>query len=149
VAFERARPGLTADQLDGEYYADAWRFIRQHPARWLDLTARKVFYSFVPIGPSYRLHSPLYFLVSLLSCAFALPLALAGLWRLRAARRLSAAWALWLLGASVVMVSAVFFPQERFRIPVLDPTLLVCAAAWLAPLPVVTRLIDGPAAAGE
>ena len=26
----------------------------------------------------------------------------------------------------------VFFPQERFRIPVIDPTLLICAASWWA-----------------
>ena len=33
----------------------------------------------------------------------------------------------------------IFFPQERFRIPVVDPALIVCAACWgaarMAPLP--------------
>jgi hypothetical protein len=48
-------------------------------------------------------------------------------------RRLGAARSrtpgLWLLFASAVGVAIVFFPQERFRIPVIDPTLIVCAAA--------------------
>jgi hypothetical protein len=34
------------------------------------------------------------------------------------------------LAASAVIVCIVFFPQERFRIPVLDPALIVCAGAW-------------------
>ncbi len=39
---------------------------------------------------------------------------------------------LWLLGASAVLVCLVFFPQERFRIPVIDPALVVLAGAGLA-----------------
>jgi hypothetical protein len=34
-----------------------------------------------------------------------------------------------LLGASAVLVGLVFFPQERFRIPVIDPVLIIAAAA--------------------
>jgi hypothetical protein len=34
-----------------------------------------------------------------------------------------------LLAASSLLVCVVFFPQERFRIPVVDPALIVCAAA--------------------
>jgi hypothetical protein len=30
------------------------------------------------------------------------------------------------------MTSLIFFPQERFRIPVLDPTVIVCASGILA-----------------
>jgi hypothetical protein len=37
-----------------------------------------------------------------------------------------------LLAASSFLVCLVFFPLERFRIPVVDPTLLVTAAAWWA-----------------
>jgi hypothetical protein len=44
---------------------------------------------------------------------------------------LSGGWALWLLAASTVIMSLVFFPQERFRIPVVDPTLVIAAAAWM------------------
>ena len=35
-------------------------------------------------------------------------------------------------GGSAVLVCLVFFPQERFRIPVIDPALIVAAAAMLA-----------------
>jgi hypothetical protein len=31
-----------------------------------------------------------------------------------------------------VLLSLAFFPQERFRIPVIDPALIVCAASWWA-----------------
>jgi hypothetical protein len=34
--------------------------------------------------------------------------------------------------ASAVLVCVVFFPQERFRIPVIDPALIVLAASGLA-----------------
>jgi hypothetical protein len=33
-----------------------------------------------------------------------------------------------LIFASAVAVTLIFFPQERFRIPIIDPTLVVCAA---------------------
>ena len=33
------------------------------------------------------------------------------------------------LAASAVLVCLVFFPQERFRIPSIDPTLVLCAGA--------------------
>jgi hypothetical protein len=36
--------------------------------------------------------------------------------------------ALALLAGSALLVCLVFFPQERFRIPVIDPTLIVCAS---------------------
>jgi hypothetical protein len=37
-----------------------------------------------------------------------------------------------LLGASAVLVNVVFFPQERFRIPVIDPVLIISASPVLA-----------------
>ena len=40
--------------------------------------------------------------------------------------------ALGLLLASAMLVCVVFFPQERFRIPVIDPALIVLAAGGLA-----------------
>jgi hypothetical protein len=59
-----------------------------------------------------------------------LPLAIVGIGRLwRSARRPTAVL---LLGASAVLVGIVFFPQERFRIPVIDPVLIISAAALAA-----------------
>jgi len=40
--------------------------------------------------------------------------------------------ALFLLAGSSVLVCLVFFPQERFRIPVIDPVLIVSAAGLAA-----------------
>ena len=39
---------------------------------------------------------------------------------------------LWLLAGSAIAVCLLFFPQERFRIPVIDPTLIVCAGLFAA-----------------
>lgn len=128
VAFEDRHPGISNQDLDRLYYREAWRFVVEHPAAWIALDARKLFYTFVPMGPSYRLHSRRFYAASLVSYGILMPLALIGLVQLARVRRLSSLWALWLLAASTLIVSIVFFPQERFRIPVIDPTALVCAA---------------------
>jgi len=126
----RARhPGLTEEQMESVYYQDALAAIRRDPAWWAGLLGRKLFYAFVPAGPSYTLHSRLYQVSSVLSYAIVLPFGLVGLvhaWRNGRTPR-----ALLLLAASAVLVCVVFLPQERFRIPVIDPTLLVGAAACL------------------
>ena len=132
VAFEGRYAGIRSQDLDSAYYEEAFRFIREHPVRWATLLARKLFYTFVPIGPSYRLHSALYFGASLVSYALVFAYGLAGLWGLARSGRLGEAWALWLLAASTILMSLVFFPQERFRIPVLDPAFVVAAGAWFA-----------------
>jgi hypothetical protein len=90
----------------------------------------------VPIGPSYTLHSMLYAASSIVSYLLLAPFAIAGArkyWRRGAApRRPSRPEALLLLAASAALVCVLFFPQERFRIPVIDPTLIVCAGLLVA-----------------
>ena len=130
VALRARHAGLTPEELEPIYYREARRFIREHPVAWAQLLARKAFYAVVPLGPSYRLHSALYFGASVASYLAVLPFALMGLARLARAGRLPVP--LLLLAASSFLVCLVFFPQERFRIPVVDPTLLVTAAAWWA-----------------
>ncbi len=130
LALEASHPGASPQQLDSIYYREALSFIGGHPLRWLGLEARKAFFTFVPIGPSYRLHSARYFVASLAAYGLLLPFAVAGL--LGLARLRTQPWSLWLLAASAILVTLVFFPQERFRIPIIDPTLIVCAAAWWA-----------------
>jgi uncharacterized membrane protein len=130
VALRARYPGLTPEELEPIYYREAMTFIREQPAAWAGLMARKVFYSVVPVGPSYRLHSALYVGASVFPYVAVLPFALMGLARLARAGRLPTP--LLLLAASSFLVGLVFFPQERFRIPVVDPTLLVTAASWLA-----------------
>jgi hypothetical protein len=125
LAFRREHPGLTPEQLEPLYYRDALSYIAAHPVWWMGLVVRKVFYTVVPIGPSYTLHSNAYFVSSAVSYLLLLPVAAAGARRWWQSPRRSEA--LGLLTVSAVMVCLVFFPQERFRIPVIDPALIVCA----------------------
>jgi 4-amino-4-deoxy-L-arabinose transferase-like glycosyltransferase len=129
-ALRASHPGLGPDELEGVYYREAKQFIVRHPVAWAALLARKFFYLWVPIGPSYTLHSSLYYGATLASYLGILPFALAGSWKLW--QLAVPAAPLWLLGASVVLTCLVFSPQERFRIPVLDPVMIVCASAALA-----------------
>jgi hypothetical protein len=118
--------GLTEEQLEAIYYREAIGFIVEDPIRWLGLLAKKLFYTWVPLGPSYRLHSPRYFWVAVVSYSVLFPFALAGF---ASSLRTGAPWALLALAASAVLACVIFFPQERFRIPIIDPTLIVCAGA--------------------
>lgn len=130
VALEDSYPGFTNQQLDEIYYREVFEFIREQPGRWLVLEAKKLFYTFVPIGPSYRLHSARYYGASLVSYGVLAPFALAGLWTLLRHGEPSRLWALWLLALSTVVVCLIFFPQERFRIPVMDPAGIVAAGVF-------------------
>jgi len=129
-ALRDAHPGLDEEAMEPVYYREALAWIRANPATWIALEAKKLFYTFVPIGPSYRLHSRLYYVATLLSYLPMLALGVAGVIKLGGARRASPG--LWLMAAAAIAVCLVFFPQERFRIPTLDPTLLICAGALLA-----------------
>jgi 4-amino-4-deoxy-L-arabinose transferase-like glycosyltransferase len=126
IAFRAARPGLTPEQLEPLYYRDALGYIARHPLWWMGLLARKAFYTVVPAGPSYTLHSTKYLVASVASYLALLPLAVLG-WTSR--RRERRPEALFVLAVSSVLAGLVFLPQERFRIPVIDPALIVCAAA--------------------
>ena len=105
----------------------------------MGLLARKAFYTWIPVGPSYTLHSTRYLVASVVSYGLLLAAGLAG--ALVVARRRRWPTALGLLLASAMLVCVVFFPQERFRIPVIDPVLIVFAASGLALLrPQAARL---------
>jgi hypothetical protein len=123
----RARhPGLTEEQMEPVYYREAWAWIRDHPLDFITLELKKLFYLVVPIGPSYTLHSTRYLVASVASYGVLLMLAIAGAYRLGG--WLARTPGLWLLLLSSVMVSLIFFPQERFRIPIIDPALIVLAS---------------------
>ncbi|MGH9409815.1 MAG: hypothetical protein ACRD1V_10220, partial [Vicinamibacterales bacterium] len=132
LAFRRAHPGLTPEQLEPLYYRDAFDWIAAHPARWCGLIARKAFFTIVPIGPSYGVHSPRYRIASVVSYLAALGAAIVGWRRWRGAVRLGvpvrAPAALWLAAAATIAAGLVFMPQERFRIPVIDPALIATGA---------------------
>jgi 4-amino-4-deoxy-L-arabinose transferase-like glycosyltransferase len=138
LALRARHPELNERQMEPVYYGEAFAWIRAHPWRWLVLEIRKIFYLVVPVGPSYRLHSMRYYVASVVSYVGVLTAALVGFWWLGERRR--AAPGLWLLGASAVLVALVFFPQERFRIPSIDPVLIVCAGACaMRPSPEAAR----------
>ncbi len=128
----RQHPELSEEAMEPVYYREALGWMRSHPIDWLRLEVRKVFYLIVPIGPSYTLHSTRYYGASVISYGLALPLAVAGFIRL--GRRRSRTPGLWLLAGSAIATCLIFFPQERFRIPVIDPTLIICASAAFVPL---------------
>jgi len=125
-----AHPGLTAEELEPIYYREAFVRIVSRPQWWIGLEVRKLFYLIVPMGPSYTLHSARYLTATLVSYGVLLPLGCAGLLALSRQRRTPVALALWLL--STIVAALVFFPQERFRIPLIDPVLIAGAAAFIA-----------------
>jgi 4-amino-4-deoxy-L-arabinose transferase-like glycosyltransferase len=129
LEFRARHAGLSEEALEPLYYREALGFIAADPVWWLGLEARKLWYTWVPFGPSYRLHSPLYFWASAVSLLFVLPLAVIGLVQAPVGTRPAA---LLTLAASSVLVGLIFFPQERFRLPVLDPALLASASLMAA-----------------
>ena len=127
LAFRKAHPGLSPEALEPVYYRDAFGWIAGHPLDWARLLARKAFYSVVPAGPSYAVHSARYRVASVAPYLLVLPFAVAGARRLWPSARRPVS--LLLLAASSILVGLVFLPQERFRVPVIDPVLIVSAAA--------------------
>lgn len=130
-ALRAQHPELNEEQMEPIYYRESLTWIRQHPIDWAVLMLKKAFYLVVPVGPSYQVHSRRYYAASVLSVGLLLPLAFLGLWRLGPRRRRLAG--MWLLAAAAVATCLVFFPQERFRIPVIDPALILCASGvWVS-----------------
>ena len=127
LEFRSAHPGLTAEALEPLYYRAALAWIADHPLDWIGLMGRKAFYTVVPAGPSYALHSARYRLASIAPYLIVLTFGVAG--AIRSWRRDGRPVPLFLLAGSAVLMCLVFFPQERFRIPVIDPVLIVFAAA--------------------
>lgn len=132
MALEARFRHLTPREMDRLYYREAMHYIGSEPLSWIFLVCRKLFYTFVPVGPSVTLRSPRYLYASIVSYGLLLLPSIAGLAGSIRARR--GPWPLWLLGASAVLANLIFFPQERFRVPVIDPVLIVLAAAWGATL---------------
>ncbi len=128
-ALRAAHPGLSEEQMEPVYYREAIDWIRENPLDWLTLEAKKLFYLVVPVGPSYRVHSARYYAASAIPYLAVLAFAGLAVWR---GTVFNTTAGLWLLLASSVAVCLVFFPSERFRIPVIDPALIVAAGAAFA-----------------
>ena len=123
--FRARHAGLSEEALEPLYYREARGFIAADPVWWLGLEARKLWYTFVPFGPSYRLHAPRYFWASAVSLLLLLPAAAYGFARAASGTRPTA---LLTLAMSTILAGLLFFPHERFRLPVLDPALIAAAA---------------------
>jgi hypothetical protein len=130
VGFRTALQHLSPEQREPYYFDAAVRAITEHPGRWLVLLARKAFYTWVPVGPSYTLHSAVYYWATVLTYLPLLFLACGGVPALAASPK--PPLALGVLLASYVLLCLVTFPHERYRIPVVDPSLCVAAALPLA-----------------
>jgi len=124
LEFRAAHPDLRSEALEPLYYADALGWIRSHPASWAGLEARKLFYLVVPVGPSYALHSARYRAATTVPYLLVLPFAVAG----ALGHRPRQPTAMFLLGGATAIMCLMFFPQERFRIPTIDPMLIVAAS---------------------
>jgi 4-amino-4-deoxy-L-arabinose transferase-like glycosyltransferase len=114
-------PGLSEDELEPIFYREAFRWIAAHPIDWLVLELRKLFYLVVP-----RYHA-----ASVVSYLSVLTLALIGI---VGRRQLGGTAGLWALVGSAIIGALAFFPQERFRIPIIDPALVVLAGVGIASL---------------
>jgi hypothetical protein len=130
LELRREHKGLGPEDLEPIYYRQAFEQIVSHPVWWMGLLVRKAFFLFVPIGPSYGLHSPRFLAASIVPYLVIVPFGIAGALSLRRAR--TSVTAMRLMFGSAVLTAILFLPQERFRAPVVDSTLIVCAAAWAA-----------------
>jgi 4-amino-4-deoxy-L-arabinose transferase-like glycosyltransferase len=135
--FRAAHPGLAEEAIEPLYYREALTWMATHPVEWVALEFRKMFYLIVPVGPSYTLHSTRYYAASVVSYLSVLALALAA-WFSRGAWR-GQSLGLAGLAASAVAGVLIFFAQERFRIPVIDPALVIVAGVGLAHLTLGSR----------
>ena len=128
LAFRQSHPGVSPEALEPIYYREAIGWIASHPVAWMRLVARKAFFSVVPTGPSYAVHSARYRVASVAAVS-----ARSAVRRRRRAAAVAepapAGIAARSSAASSILVGLVFFPQERFRMPVIDPVLIVSAAA--------------------
>ncbi len=140
IEFRRARPGLTPEELEPEYYRAALGYIAAHPWWWLGLLARKAVYtvradrSVVYATLDERTGRPRW----RRTCCSCRARRSAGGGSGPGAGRT----ALFMHGGlPPCCTGLVFFPQERFRIPVIDPALIVCAAGLRSP-PLVIALTN-------
>ena len=78
LALRQAHPGLSPEALEPVYYREAIDWIAGHPLAWAELLARKLFYTVVPIGPSYAVHSARYRVASAGPYVLVLPFAIGG-----------------------------------------------------------------------
>lgn len=121
-----ANAHLPPQELERLFYRRSFEFISGQPLAWVALLLRKAFWFFVPFGPSYQARSPLFWFTHAASWLGLLGFSVAAWPRVR--RLHPRPWVPAALAASVFATCMIFFPLERYRVPVLDPVLIACAA---------------------
>lgn len=125
-ALGRASADASPSEAERVFYREAFTWMRAHPVEWLVLEAKKLFYFWVPVGPSYSSHSARYWIGHAVSYLALLPFALAGFARI--VRRPDQPVVLWALAGSALLTALIFFPLPRYRVPGFDAVMIVCAA---------------------
>ena len=118
--------GLTPEEMEPIYLREAVAFIQERPWEWFTLLFKKLFYFVVPVGASMYGRSALFRVSSWISYFGLLALGVAGAARLVRTRPQPVL--VWLLGLSAIATCLVFYAQPRYRVPVFDPVLVVCAS---------------------
>ena len=145
LEFRAAHPGLTPKQLEPLYYRDALA-LHRGASRLVAVAARAESASTRSCRSGRRMRYTRPDIASRQSCVVLAP----------AAVRVGGRAADWRAGRSrptravpagrrpQSLVCLVFFPQERFRIPVIDPALIVCAAGAVGPAYVREHATERP-----
>ena len=130
AALERTGRKLSERELSGYYTQRTIFEIRENPARWLGLLARKTWYFFnayeisdIKYLPRYVSRYSAVLRLPLVSYAVVMPLGLVGLW-LAVRRRMRPAWMLIAAFVGAGLTAVLFFVVWRFRLPAV-PFLLI------------------------
>lgn len=117
-------------EMERIYYKEAFRFIREEPLSFFILLVKKTFYFWIPVGRSMSLFSAKHQLISHLSYFPVLLFAIAALITL--IRRKMTPFLPLISMFSAMIACVIFFPQERYRIPLTDPFLIILAAYFIS-----------------
>lgn len=127
--------GYSREELDRIYFKEAFSYIKAHPLQIVVLDLKKLFYFWIPIGPSMEIFSFRHKLVSYISYFPLLIFSIIGIYLSRSLWKENLL--LYFILACFTLSIMVFYPQERFRIPVIDPCLIVFASCTLSAI--ITR----------
>lgn len=113
-------------EMERVYYSEAVRFIKTEPGSFFLLLLKKTFYFWFPVGRSMSLFSLKHQITSHISYFPILLLAVIAVIKLIQAHKTPFLPLISMLSAMTACV--IFFPQERYRIPMTDPFLIMLAA---------------------
>jgi 4-amino-4-deoxy-L-arabinose transferase-like glycosyltransferase len=128
--FLKKHVGYNREDLDRVLYREAFTYIKNNPFKIIILDLKKLFYFWIPVGPSMQIFSFKHKATSYISYFPCLFLSILGIYISRNQWKKNFLIYLTLLSFTVSIM--VFYPQERFRIPVVDPCLIIFASFTLS-----------------